>query len=978
MSLRNFLKSICVFIILTVYQTSYANKSVFIISNHNVPSKAEAFEIDGDQIYFQSMFEIDNYNPGIGAVGIDIWPEKELMFVTYENSGTVTWSSTKTLQFVGRYDTGVPNLAGVVVDNEKEKIYIMHRPFADLLIYRYDQGLNTLVYESTQIFKNQSSQNIAGWGLALDEVNDLLYVSTNSKTVYVYDTNSWTLSDYFDIRVGANDRSAIGIAVDPVRGYLYTGHFNGASSEHTYLVKTSLSDPNTSTEVSMGTSNGVVGIDVDVDSGLIYCTTKLDQFRVYNISLSLRDTETNSNMTSPAGVAVGSLYKPPLFTLNKVDDISDCVIPDDVITYTINYDANGHSDTNVVITDYLSPKVDINDINDANYNPANHTCTWDIGTLSPTDSGYVTLKVKVNECAEPNGVISNYCEIESSLYCTTATEDTNVGFWQPDSDIIYVDRLSDCTPGTGMSWRSAYIDLQDALERAASGFGSEIWVAAGTYKPTTNPADYDANFALVDGVAIYGGFDGNETGLNQRNWLANETILTGDANMFDVVTATNVTETASIDGFTITKGSEYGIRCSNASPTIRNNKIKDNYYYDGVYCVNNSPANITNCEILNNGRFGVYCDDSNSIINDCNINGSYNSNSGIYCSISSVIVTGCNIQNNKSYGIRSSQSNLTISNCIIKDNRAHGIYCVGGPVTTIKNNWIYNNGTSGTGSGIYFYSDPTSSIVRNNTIVDNDDYGIAGAGNPNISNCIFWYNRAGSLDWIGYNVTYSCIQGVYSGQTNIDDDPCFVAPDANNYHIDPNVSPCIDAGDPLFTDPNRTETDIDGEPRITEIVDIGADEFYWSPADFDRDKIVNFIDYAELAAVWLTTSVDPDYNDLIDLQDNNSIDFNDHAVFASDWLWQAAWPQAEPLQFMNAGIGQGMIQSLDFTEGLETSAPAEQQSEQAVTEEPVAEPVDIEALIQWLDEIWLSGDLKESMTEEQYLEFRKAVEESAF
>ena len=33
-------------------------------------------------------------------------------------------------------------------------------------------------------------------------------------------------------------------------------------------------------------------------------------------------------------------------------------------------------------------------------------------------------------------------------------------------------------------------------------------------------------------------------------------------------------------------------------------------------------------------------------------------------------------------------------------------------------------------------------------------------------------------------------------------------------------------------------------------------------------------------------------------------------------------------------------------------------------------------LLKWLDEIWLDGDLKEIMTEEEYLEFRKAIEES--
>jgi len=710
--------------------------------------------------------------------------------------------------------------------------------------------------------------------------------------------------------------------------------------------------------------------------------------------------------------------------LTKIDDVNygDLVLPDANIIYTINYGNPVTAPNNPIyvgtvndvnIIDYLPEEANFIFASEPNmtYDSISHTVTWQIGTLSAGETDSVTLTVRVNGLAEPLGSITNVCVINGTgVRPTTATEITDVNCWS--ADVIYVDVNA---PGseTGMSWNNAYTNLQKALERAADCYVPEIWVAKGTYKPTTNPTDHDANFALVEGVAIYGGFDGNETNLNQRNWLTNETIFTGDVNddgiandIGPVVAATNVTETASIDGFTITKARDYGgIRCRSASPTIRNNKIKDNYdpsyasYGYGVYCENNSSANIINCEIINNGPYGIYCDDSNLIINDCNINGSYNSNSGIYCNISSVIVTGCKIQNSKSYGIRSYQSNLTIANCIIKDNRGHGIYC--GSATTIKNNWIHNNGISGTGSGIYFYSSSLGGLVRNNTIVDNDDYGIAGAGSPNISNCIFWYNRSGSLDWTGYTVTYSCVQGspVYAGRGNINTNPGFFAADVNNYHLDPNLpSPCIDTGDPCFTDPNGTETDIDGEQRIfdgnydgNDRVDIGADEFYWSPADFDGDKMVNSFDYAELAAVWLTVTLgEPDYNDRYDLQDNNFIDFKDHAVFADDWLWQAAWTQADPLQFMNAGIGQGMIESLDFTEGLETTVSTEQQqqaeqtvaeepvAEPAVTEEPVYEPVDIEALIKWLDEIWLSGDLKESMTEDEYLEFRKAVEESGF
>jgi len=677
--------------------------------------------------------------------------------------------------------------------------------------------------------------------------------------------------------------------------------------------------------------------------------------------------------------------------LTKIDDVNygDLVLPDDYLTYTISYGNPVTAKSNPIyigtvndvnIIDYLPDEIDFISASGPNmvYDSNSRAVTWQIGTLTPGKTNSVTLTVNINELAEPLGSITNVCVIDGTgIRPTTATEITDVNCWS--ADVIYVD-VNATGSETGMSWGDAYTNLQKALERASECYIPEIWVAAGTYKPTTNPADHDANFALIDGVAIYGGFSGNgtETSSSQRNWHTNETILTGDVDnngskdMDIVVTADNVGETTCIDGFTITKAQDNGgIWCSNASPIIRNNKMKDNTE-EGIRCESGSSPDIINCEISNNSRYGIYC----------------------------------------------SYSSPFIANNIIKDQ----YYTGGGPgygifisfyAPVIKNNWIYNNSGSGGGYGIYLNRPASGAIIRNNTIANNKTYGINRylGTTPNITNCILWDNGIGSFYGTGYTVTYSCIQGGYSGQTNIDDDPRFVAPDVNNYHLDPNVpSPCIDKGDPNFI-PEPNETDIDGEPRIfdgnydgNDRVDMGADEFYWSPADFDGDEIVDSFDYAELAAVWLTTFGEPDYNDLIDLQDNSSIDFKDHAVFAGDWLWQAAWTQAEPLQFMNDGMGQGMIQSLDITEGLEAAAPAEQQAEQAVAEAPVAEapvaeapvaeapvveapvaeapvteapvveapvaeapvaePVDIEVLIQWLDEILADEQIQEQINEE--------------
>jgi hypothetical protein len=142
-----------------------------------------------------------------------------------------------------------------------------------------------------------------------------------------------------------------------------------------------------------------------------------------------------------------------------------------------------------------------------------------------------------------------------------------------------------------------------------------------------------------------------------------------------------------------------------------------------------------------------------------------------------------------------------------------------------------------------------------------------------VTNCILWGDTPDEIhDFLSSTtVSYSDVQGGWSGAANIDADPCSVNPDSNDFHLLPN-SPCIDAGDnnslpadtaDLDGGGNTVEPipfDLGGLPRLIDdlctddtgnpavagppLVDMGAYELL--PADIDGSSAVDLRDFAHL------------------------------------------------------------------------------------------------------------------------------------
>ena len=177
----------------------------------------------------------------------------------------------------------------------------------------------------------------------------------------------------------------------------------------------------------------------------------------------------------------------------------------------------------------------------------------------------------------------------------------------------------------GSTW-SVPMDLQTALGTLTC---TEIWVAAGTYLPTTPGGSASTSFVIAPGSAVYGGFAGSETDRTQRNLNSNVSTLSGDVGTVGVATdnshlivkmtgavGNTITASTVLDGFTISgayqggnggalycNGSGAGNECS---PTLANLQFINNYavyggglYNDGHNSGKSSP-HLTNVTFKNN------------------------------------------------------------------------------------------------------------------------------------------------------------------------------------------------------------------------------------------------------------------------------------------------------------------------------------------------------------------------------------------
>ena len=411
------------------------------------------------------------------------------------------------------------------------------------------------------------------------------------------------------------------------------------------------------------------------------------------------------------------------------------------------------------------------------------------------------------------------------------------------SGVIHVD-VNATGVEDGLSWTNAYTAFEDALDAAANGAGTNIWIAAGTYTDVTT---FDI---ATDDLNIYGGFSGVETNLVDRDWTNNEVRLDGeDIRRVIDIQADNIL----LDGVTVTNG-----------------RLRDPQHGAGLRMDSGSATNLTlaNCRFVSNqiddgDEFGAGAEFRNA---------------------TSVLITNCVFDSNvgnAGYGIGFSayQANVTVVDCVISNNLGlntadtrdgAGIYFDGngGYVLTILGSEIVDNGVGSSshhadGGGLYLYRGTVSitntviarnqagadgggilneqctltlvncTVASNQTIATSDRLGGGlharnASGSTIVSNCIFWANRdgdggswklndihqaAGSVNLYYSSFSSTSSPGLRGTITQnaglITGDPLFGSNytdfhlkseygrwSAGVYVFDATNSPCIDVGDP--------------------------------------------------------------------------------------------------------------------------------------------------------------------------------------
>ena len=423
----------------------------------------------------------------------------------------------------------------------------------------------------------------------------------------------------------------------------------------------------------------------------------------------------------------------------------------------------------------------------------------------------------------------------------------------PTGSRIYVNPQLSLENPDGETWETAFSSLDEAINFLKCDHQvQELWLAAGLYNPIGNQGR-KSTFQLPDGVTLYGGFDGTESSVSERDILQNETILSGEIgdpnsledNCFHIVSAENVSSSTILDGFTVQDAYANGSNPDDLTDRFVNGGgllIKAN---NGISC-----PSILNCTFKNNfakekgGAIFTYSlgesASCNPLISNCVFfNNEAADGAAIFCNAGTPRIINVDFHDNQANHFaaaiyNNAGSQLELQNALLYNNQSSAsvatIYNANLAQITADNNTFYGNSTM---------IEIDGEMLPNYTILNQEQ----GVGS--LTNCIFW---AGAESFLmdanvdnPLSVTNNIFQNGIDIETNFDIDPEFQNPANFDFRLS-NCSPAIDIG----LQNTIVETDLTQGPRVVNgLIDLGALEFDYDDLDLILQEEAASLIYAD-------------------------------------------------------------------------------------------------------------------------------------
>lgn len=450
------------------------------------------------------------------------------------------------------------------------------------------------------------------------------------------------------------------------------------------------------------------------------------------------------------------------------------------------------------------------------------------------------------------------------------------------STIYYVKTGSS---GDGTSWESSFGTLQEAL--AVITNGDQIWVAAGTYKPSeTNNRNHRYN--IPSGVKIYGGFNGSETSISERDslLLTNQTIFTGEIqdddnlsnNSINIFSIKNSSSPVHINSIIIENGNSmddvtmifidrfHALNIYNSKVFLDNVKITGN---KGGIFVYNSDVYMNSCVIENNTEAFYIINDTelSRIIQLSNsfINNNHNLYGGVFRAElntnDTIRLYTSKFTNNYSEELGGGIAHVTFGNIdiqksIFSENSSQdngGVFYLY-QSSIIAHDALFSHNTSLTSGGVISSDQLKKSYLINCTFVGNkadsnyNYFEFHNADSIYIVNCILDKSLNALSDFgpnsdstFSPNVFFmNCLMAdeiptfwIDGGENITLTSPGFIG--ENNYNLK-ETSDAINKGNASYRMVSYDD-DLAGSERISgDTIDIGCYEFYFEPLSIQENN----------------------------------------------------------------------------------------------------------------------------------------------